>query len=82
MSSINKVILIGRLGSNPELRTIPNGEAVTSISIATNETWTDKSNGEKKEQTDYHKIVAWNKLGEVCGKHLKKGFGVYLEGRI
>lgn len=82
MSSIKKVILIGRLGSNPELRTMPNGEAVTSISIATNETWTDKSNGEKKEQTEWHRCIFFRKQAETVAHYLRKGSLIYIEGKL
>lgn len=81
MASINKVILIGRLGGAPELRYTANGKAVASFKVATNEQWTGKD-GEKEERTEWHRIVAWGRLGEICGEYLKKGTQVYLEGRI
>ena len=81
MRSVNKVVLMGHLAGDPETKLFENGLSLTKFKIATNRDWRTED-GEKKEQTDYHKIIAWNKLGEVCGKHLKKGFGVYLEGRI
>ena len=82
MAGINKVILIGRLGSDPEVRYTPSGVAVANFSIATSEEWKDKDSGEKKERTEWHRIVAWRKLGEICGEYLSKGRQVYVEGRI
>ena len=82
MSGINKVILIGRLGSDPEVRYTPSGVAVANFSVATSEEWKDKDSGEKKERTEWHRIVAWRKLGEICGEYLSKGKQVYVEGRI
>ncbi len=82
MSGINKVILIGRLGQDPEVRYTPDGTAVANFSIATSEEWKDKNSGEKKERTEWHKIVAWRRLGEICGEYLSKGRQVYIEGRI
>ncbi len=81
MASINKVILIGNLGADPEVRYTPSGAAVTSFNIATNESWTNKE-GKKEERTEWHKIVAWNKLAELCGEYLSKGRPVYVEGRL
>jgi len=81
MASVNKVILVGNLGADPELRYTNTGTAVANFRIATNDTWTDK-NGEKQERTEWHAIVAWGKLGEICGKYLKKGRSVYVEGRL
>jgi len=78
---INKVILIGNLGADPELRYTPGGAAVANFSLATGETWTD-ANGEKQERTEWHNIVAWKKLAEICGEYLKKGSQVYIEGRL
>lgn len=82
MSGVNKVILIGRLGRDPEVRYTPSGDAVANFSIATSEDWTDKDSGEKKERTEWHNIVAWRRLGEICGEYLKKGSQVYIEGRL
>jgi single-strand DNA-binding protein len=82
MAGINKAILIGRLGSDPEVRYTPSGVAVANFSIATSEEWRDKDSGEKKERTEWHRIVAWRKLGEICGEYLSKGRQVYIEGRI
>lgn len=79
--SINKVILIGRLGKDPEMRFTPSGKAVTNFTMATNENWTDQS-GEKQERTEWHRIVTWGKLAENCAKLLAKGKQVYVEGRI
>ncbi len=81
MASVNKVILIGNLGKDPELRYTPNGTAVGNFNIATNEVWTDK-NGEKKTRTEWHRIVTWAKLAETCGEFLSKGKQVYVEGSI
>ncbi len=82
MAGVNKVILIGRLGSDPEVRYTPSGVAVANFNIATSEEWKDKDTGEKKERTEWHRIVAWRRLGEICGEYLSKGKQVYIEGRI
>ncbi len=82
MSGINKVILIGRLGRDPEVRYTPDGAAIANFSIATSEEWKDKATGEKKERTEWHRIVAFRKLGEICGEYLSKGRQVYIEGRL
>lgn len=79
--SVNKVILIGRLGKDPEVRSIPSGTTLARFSIATDEKFTDKS-GEKQERTEWHNIVAWAKLAEICGQYLKKGKLVYIEGSL
>jgi single-strand DNA-binding protein len=79
--SVNKVILVGRLGQNPEVRYTPSGAAVANFSVATNESWTDKS-GQKQERTEWHKVVVWGKLAELCNQYLAKGRQVYLEGRM
>ncbi|HXI14586.1 MAG TPA: single-stranded DNA-binding protein [Thermoanaerobaculia bacterium] len=79
--SINKVILIGRLGKDPEVRSTPSGATLARFSIATDEKFTDKS-GEKQERTEWHNIVAWSKLAEICGQYLKKGKLVYIEGSL
>jgi len=81
MASVNKVVLIGNLGRDPETRYLPNGDAVTSISVATTETWKDKS-GEKQEKTEWHRVSLFRRLAEVAGEYLKKGSQVYIEGRI
>jgi single-strand DNA-binding protein len=78
---INKVILVGRLGKDPEIRSTPGGTSVAKFTVATDERFTDKA-GEKQERTEWHNIVAWGKLGEICGQYLKKGKLVYLEGSI
>ena len=78
---VNKVMLIGHLGADPELRYTPSGAAVANFRMATSETWTD-ANGEKQERTEWHSIVAWRKLAEICGEYLKKGSQVYIEGRL
>lgn len=79
--SINKVILVGRLGKDPEIRYMPNGEAVCNFSLATSESWKDKA-GEKQEKTEWHNIVIYRKLAEIAGEYLKKGSLVYLEGKL
>ncbi|HDP25949.1 MAG TPA: single-stranded DNA-binding protein [Deltaproteobacteria bacterium] len=79
--SINKVLLIGRLGKDPEMRFTPNGKAVTNFTLATNEVWTDQ-NGERQERTEWHRIVTWGKLAENCAKLLSKGKLAYVEGRL
>src|SRR5258706_13343254 len=79
--SVNKVILIGRLGKDPEIKSIPSGQTVAKFTIATDERFTDR-NGEKQERTEWHNIVAWAKLAEICGQFLRKGKLVYIEGRI
>lgn len=81
MSGVNKVILIGRLGNDPEVKAIGQGSTVAQFNIATSENWMDKS-GQKQERTEWHRIVVWNKLAEICGKHLSKGRQVYIEGRL
>lgn len=81
MSNVNKVILLGRLGADPELRYTADGTPVASFRIATSETWKDK-NGNKQDKTEWHSIVAWRRLGEIAGEYLKKGRLVYIEGRI
>ena len=81
MASINKVILIGNLGKDPETRYMPNGDAVTSITLATTDTWKDK-NGEKQEKTEWHRVVLYRKLAEIAGEYLKKGRPIYVEGRL
>lgn len=79
--SVNKVILIGRLGQNPEIRFTPSGAAVANFSVATNETWLDKA-GQKQERTEWHRVVVWGKLAELCGQYLSKGRQAYVEGRM
>ncbi len=82
MAGVNKVILLGNLGQDPEIRYMADGTAVTNFSIATSETWKDKQTGEKKERTEWHRVVAWRQLGELCGKYLAKGRQVYIEGKL
>ena len=82
MASVNKVIIVGNLGRDPETRYLPSGEAVTNISVATTETWKDKASGEKKEATEWHRISFFGKLAEIAGEYLKKGRSVYVEGRL
>ena len=82
MSGVNKVIVIGNLGNDPEIRYMPSGGAVASISVATSESWRDKQTGEMKEQTEWHRITLFNRLGEIAGEYLKKGSKVYIEGSL
>lgn len=82
MVSVNKVIIVGNLGRDPETRYMPNGEAVTNITVATTESWKDKNSGEKKEVTEWNRIVFYRKLAEIAGQYLKKGSSVYIEGRL
>jgi single-strand DNA-binding protein len=82
MASVNKVIIVGNLGRDPETRYMPNGEAVTNVAVATTESWKDKNSGEKKEVTEWHRITFYRKLAEIAGQYLKKGSSVYIEGRL
>lgn len=79
---VNKVILIGNLGNDPEVRYLPNGGAVANLTVATSETWRDKNTGENKEMTEWHRVVMYRRLAEIAGEYLKKGSKVYLEGRL
>lgn len=79
---INKVILVGNLGKDPEIRHMQNGGGVTNITVATSETWKDKNTGEKKEQTEWHRVAFFNRLAEIAGEYLKKGSKVYIEGSL
>ena len=79
---VNKVILIGNLGANPEVRYMPSGNAVANITIATTDGWKDKKSGEQQERTEWHRIVFFNRLGEIAGEYLKKGSKVYVEGSL
>ncbi|MFH1994050.1 MAG: single-stranded DNA-binding protein [Pseudomonadota bacterium] len=79
---INKVILVGNLGRDPEVSYTASGVAVAKFSIATSERWTDKESGERKERTEWHRVVAWRRLGEICGEYLSKGRQVYVEGKL
>jgi len=82
MASVNKVIIVGNLGRDPETRYLPSGEAVTNISIATTDTWKDKATGEKKEATEWHRVAFFGRLAEIAGEYLKKGSQVYVEGSL
>jgi single-strand DNA-binding protein len=79
---INKVILVGNLGKDPETRYMPNGKAVTNFSVATSESWKDKQTGEQREQTEWHNIVMYDRLAEIAAEYLKKGSQVYIEGKL
>jgi single-strand DNA-binding protein len=79
---VNKVILIGNLGKDPEVRYSPNGQAVANVTLATSESWKDKNSGEKVEKTEWHRIVFWGRLAEIAGEYLKKGSQIYIEGRL
>jgi single-strand DNA-binding protein len=82
MASVNKVILVGNLGRDPETRYMPDGTAITNFSIATTESWKDKTSGEKQEKTEWHRIVTYRRLAEIAGEYLKKGSQVYIEGKL
>lgn len=82
MAGINKVIIVGNLGADPEVRTMPNGEAVANISVATSESWIDKNTSEKRELTEWHRIVFYRRQAEIVGEYLRKGSKVYVEGRL
>src|SRR6185369_878778 len=82
MASVNKVILVGNLGRDPETRYMPDGGAVTNVSIATTESWKDKGSGEKQEKTEWHRVAFFGKLAEIAGEYLKKGSQIYVEGRL
>lgn len=79
---VNKVILVGNIGQDPEVRYMPNGNPVANLTLATSETWKDKQTGETKEQTEWHKVVFFNKLAEIAGEYVRKGSKLYLEGSI
>jgi single-strand DNA-binding protein len=82
MASVNKVILVGNLGRDPEVRYMPDGGAIVNMSIATSNSWKDKNSGEKKEETEWHRVVIYGRLAEIAGEYCKKGRPVYLEGRL
>lgn len=82
MASVNKAILVGHLGKDPEVRYTASGEAICNLTVATSESWKDKATGEKKEQTEWHRVSFFGKLAEICGQYLKKGAQVYVEGSI
>lgn len=81
MSGVNKVIIIGRLGQDPEMKAVGQGNTVTRLNVATSENWKSKD-GQKQERTEWHRVTVWGKLAEICGKHLSKGGQVYVEGRL
>lgn len=82
MAGVNKVMIIGRLGQDPEVKYTPSGQAVANFSVATSENWTDKTSGSKQERTEWHRIVVWGRLAELCKDYLKKGRQVYIDGRL
>ncbi len=82
MASVNKVIIVGNLGRDPEMRYMPSGGAVCNVSIATSRNWKDKASGERKEETEWHRVVFFDRLAEIAGEYLKKGRSVYIEGRL
>jgi single-strand DNA-binding protein len=82
MASVNKVIIVGNVGKDPETRYLPSGDAVCNITVATTDKWKDKASGEQKEQTEWHRISFFGRLGEIAGEYLKKGSAVYVEGSI
>ena len=82
MAGVNKVIIVGNLGNDPEVRYAANGSAIANISIATSESWTDKNTGDKQEKTEWHRVVMFNRLGEIAGEYLRKGSKVYVEGKL
>ena len=82
MASVNKVIIIGNLGKDPEVRYAPSGSAIANVTIATTRTWKDKTSGEKQEETEWHRVVFYDRLAEIAGEYLKKGKSVYIEGRL
>ena len=79
---INKVIIVGNLGSDPDTRYMPSGSAVTNLSIATNESWKDKQTGEQKDRTEWHKVAMFGRLAEIAAEYLRKGSQVYIEGKL
>lgn len=79
---INKVILVGNLGDDPDVKYMPNGDAVCNVTLATSETWKDKSTGENREKTEWHKVTMFRRLGEIAGEYLKKGSKIYIEGKL
>lgn len=82
MAGVNKVIIVGNLGNDPEIRYSNNGAAIANISVATSESWKDKNSGERQERTEWHRIVLFNRLGDIAGEYLKKGSKVYIEGKL
>ena len=81
MAGVNKVIIVGRLGADPEVKTVSTGQNVARLNLATSDNWTDQ-NGQKQERTEWHRVVAWGRLADLCGKYLAKGRQIYLEGRL
>jgi single-strand DNA-binding protein len=82
MAGVNKAIIVGHLGRDPEVRYTQDGTAVANFTVATSESWTDKNSGEKRENTEWHRIVVWRRLAEICGEYLSKGRQVYVEGKL
>ncbi|MFU1938862.1 single-stranded DNA-binding protein [Bordetella hinzii] len=82
MASVNKVILVGNLGRDPEVRYSPDGTAICNLSLATTSQWKDKASGDKREETEWHRVVMYNRLAEIAGEYLKKGRSIYIEGRL
>lgn len=82
MASVNKVILVGNIGRDPEVRYSPDGAAICNVSLATTSQWKDKSSGERREETEWHRVVFYNRLAEIAGEYLRKGRSIYVEGRI
>ena len=82
MAGVNKVIILGNLGNDPEMRYMPNGEPVANLSIATSETWNDKNTGEKREKTEWHRVVAYRRTAEIIGQYTRKGSKLYVEGKL
>lgn len=82
MRGINKVILVGTIGQDPEIRYMPNGDAVCNLSLATNEEWKDKQTGEKKSKTEWHRVVLFGKIAEIAGEYVRKGTSIYIEGKL
>lgn len=82
MASVNKVILVGNLGKDPEVRYAPSGDAICNVTLATSESWKDKQTGEKREATEWHRVIFFGKLGEIAGQYLKKGSSIYVEGSL
>ena len=81
MSGVNKVIIVGRLGADPEIRTVSSGQTVCRMNLATSENWTDRE-GQRQERTEWHRVIVWGRMAEVCGQHLSKGRQIYVEGRL
>ena len=82
MASVNKVIIVGNLGKDPEVRYMPSGSAICNVTIATSRQWKDKTSGERQEETEWHRVVFYDRLAEIAGEYLKKGKSVYVEGRL